>query len=82
MHLCAACSKLMNDEFEERRITAGRSNVTLAIQRFLKNPLCDECLANGYHMSQDNEWVMIPPINASYETPVALSDYLMGGENA
>lgn len=78
MHLCAACSKLMNDEFEERIITGGRSNVALAIQRFLKNPLCDECLADGYYMSQDNEWVVTPPINVSYETSVALSDYLFG----
>lgn len=81
MHLCAVCNKLMNGEFEERRITAGRGNVTLAVQRFLKNPLCDDCLSDGYSISQDDEGVIIPPTNAGYETPVALSDYLIGGEN-
>ena len=75
MHLCVACKRLMEDEFDEHRITAGRVNV-ISMYKTLSNPICDKCLEAGWRFNIDGSLVLVD-LNDAYNPVVPLSDYIM-----
>lgn len=77
MHYCSVCKKLMVDEFEE--ITAFKHGAKIFWRRELTNPICDECLEEGWRINIDGNLVLVD-LNDAYDPVVHLSDYIMNEE--